>query len=76
VKNSFSPDQLHAMRIAYERAVEQLPSTSYEEIAHRIMSAAMNGETDPDRLLFAAKGVVILPSAQLRSKPSDRREEQ
>lgn len=54
MQGSFDHIQLTFMRIAYERAREQLPHESTEDIAARIIAAANGGETDPDRLFHAA----------------------
>jgi hypothetical protein len=43
MQNTFSPDQLEAMRVAYQRARQEYPHLPDEEIAHRILRAALKG---------------------------------
>lgn len=52
---AFSPEQIHVMGLAYERACLTLPGNGYvailkEMIARRIVEAAQRGELDPQRL--------------------------
>jgi hypothetical protein len=63
--SAFDPEATNVLSIAYEKAIEQLRGDGFtdlvrDEVARRIIEAAMSGDRNPDRLCttaFALMGV-------------------
>jgi hypothetical protein len=63
--SAFDPEGTNVLAIAYEKAIEQLRGDGFtdlvrDEVARRIIEAAMSGDRNPDRLCttaFALMGV-------------------
>jgi hypothetical protein len=63
--SAFDPEGTNVLAIAYEKAIEQLRGDGFtelvrDEVARRIIEAAMFGQCNPDRLCasaFASMGI-------------------